>query len=207
MAESEQSKSIPSAPLMIVISGPSGAGKDAVLRRLREHDGSFYFVVTLATRPPRADEREGVDYHFISREEFIRLRDQGELFEHADVYEDYKGIPKEEIRRALASGKDIVLRLDVQGAASVREKYPEALLIFIVPEDRERLYTQLTSRHTENPDDLHIRLTKASEELERASEFDYVVTNPRERLNEAVERILEIIAAEHRRVPHRKLVR
>jgi guanylate kinase len=205
LANSNDAKSGCSTPLLIVISGPSGAGKDAVLRRLREHNGSFYFVVTLATRPPRPEEREGVDYHFISREEFIRMRDQGELFEYADVYEDFKGIPNEEVHRALASGKDILMRLDVQGAASVRKIYPEALLIFLVPEDSERLHTHLESRQTEQPDELQIRLTKAPEELERAGEFDYVVTNPEGQLNEAVDRILEIIASEHQRVPHRKL--
>jgi guanylate kinase len=191
--------------MLIVISGPSGAGKDAVLRSLREHNGSFYFVVTLATRAPRPDEREGVDYHFISREEFIRMRENGELFEHANVYDEFKGIPNEEVQKAMASGKDIVMRLDVQGAASIRKKFPEALLIFLAPDDRLRLQKHLESRQTEKPNNLEIRLTTAPGELERAGEFDYVVTNPEGRLNEAVDRILEIIEVEHQRVPHRKL--
>src|SRR3989304_1595701 len=116
-------------PLLIVISGPSGAGKDTVMQRMQERGMPFHFVVTATTRPQRANEVHGRDYWFISMEEFARMINEDELIEHAIVYGDYKGIPKQQVREALASGMDVIMRLDVQGAETVRRMAPEALMI------------------------------------------------------------------------------
>jgi len=192
-------------PLLVVLSGPSGAGKDSVLRRMKERGLPFHFVVTATTRPPRPGERDGVDYFFVSREKFAEMIEQGELLEYALVYNDYKGIPKEQVRRALAGGKDVMLRVDVQGAATVRRLCPEAVLIFLTTETEEELVRRLQKRKTESPEDLKLRIATARKELERLPEFDYVVVNREGRLDETVDVIIAIITAEHHRVPHRKV--
>lgn len=192
-------------PLLIVISGPSGVGKDSVIQRMKERNLPFHFVVTATTRPPRPNERHGVDYFFVSREEFARMIEQGELLEYALVYNDYKGIPKAQVREALASGKDVVMRVDVQGAATVRRLCPEAVLIFLTTETEEELVQRLQRRKTESDEDLKLRIAMARKELERLPEFDYVVVNHEGRLDETVDTILAIIHAEHHRIPHRKV--
>ncbi len=195
----------PPSPLLIVISGPSGVGKDTVIQRMKERRLPIHFVVTATTRPPRPGERHGVDYFFISREEFARMIDEGELLEYALVYNDYKGIPKQQVREALASGKDVVMRIDVQGAATVRKICPEALLIFLTTETEEELVRRLQRRKTESPEDLKLRIATARQELKRMDEFDYVVVNREHALEETVDTIVAIIQAEHHRMPHRKV--
>ena len=192
-------------PLLVVISGPSGVGKDSVIQRMKERNLPFHFVVTATTRPPRPGERDGVDYFFVSREQFAEMIDRGELLEYALVYNDYKGIPKEQVRRALASGKDVVMRVDVQGAATVRRLAPEAVLSFPTTESEEELVRRLQKRKTESPEDLKLRIATARKELERLPEFDYVVVNREGKLDEAVDTIIAIMTAEHHRIPHRKV--
>ncbi|MEN6408397.1 MAG: hypothetical protein ABFD44_01630 [Anaerolineaceae bacterium] len=133
-------------PLLIVISGPSGVGKDALLQELRKRDLPLHFVVTATSRPPREGEVNGVDYWFVSVEEFERMIREDELLEHAVVYNQYKGIPKEQIRKAMESGKDVVLRIDVQGAATIRKLCPEALMIFLSTTTEEELKMRLINR-------------------------------------------------------------
>src|SRR5258708_35797315 len=135
-------------PLLIVISGPSGAGKDTVMQRMQERGLPFHFVVTATTRTKRPAEVHGRDYWFISKEEFARMIDEDELIEHAIVYGDYKGIPKQQVREALTSGMDVVMRIDVQGAETVRKLPPEALMIFITTENEPELVHRLESRQT-----------------------------------------------------------
>src|SRR5512146_3403798 len=130
-------------PLLIVISGPSGVGKDTVMQRMKERGLPFHFVVTATTRPKRDNEVHGRDYWFVSKEEFARMIDADELIEYAVVYGDYKGIPKQQVREALASGKDVVMRIDVQGAETVRKMAPEALMIFIATDSEEELVQRL----------------------------------------------------------------
>ena len=192
-------------PLLIIISGPSGVGKDAVLQRMKERDLPFHFVVTANTRPRRENEVHGVDYFFVSQEEFTRMIDQGELIEYARVYDDYKGIPKQQVRQALASGKDVVMRLDVQGAATVHKLVPEAVLIFLTTQNEAEMVNRLKKRRTENPEELALRISTARQELKRSSEFDYVVVNRDFLLDEAVDTIQAIIKAEHHRIHHRKV--
>ncbi len=192
-------------PLLIVISGPSGAGKDTIMQRMKERGLPFHFVVTATTRPQRANEVHGRDYLFVSMEEFARLIDEDELIEHAIVYGDYKGIPKNQVREALASGMDVVMRLDVQGAETVRRLAPQALLIFITTESEEELVHRLETRKTETANSLAIRIATARKELKRVEAFDYVVVNRDFQLDETVDIIRAIIDAEHHRVNPRKV--
>ena len=166
----------------------------------------FYFVVTATTRPPRVDEDHGVDYFFFSKDQFAEMIEQDELLEYAIVYYDYKCIPKSQIREAFNSGKDVVMRLDVQGAATIHEIYPEALLIFLVTGTEEELENRLRKRRTENPEGMKLRIATARQEVKRVVEFDYVVENRDSKLDEAVNIIEAIINAEHHRVKHRKVI-
>ncbi len=190
-------------PLLIVISGPSGVGKDAVLQRLKERNVPMHFVVTATTRAPRPGEIEGVDYFFVTNDTFAEMIEQNELLEYAIVYNDYKGIPKEQVRRALATGKDVIMRVDVQGAATIRKLYPGALLIFITTGSEEELVKRLTARETETPEGLKLRIATARRELNRITEFDYCVLNPEFQLDSAVDTVLAIVEAEHNKVEPR----
>ena len=187
-------------PMLIVLSGPSGVGKDSVLQRMQERGLPFHFVVTATTRPKRSAEVHGVDYFFLSKDEFARMIEQNELLEYAIVYNDYKGIPKQQVRDALASGKDVIMRIDVQGAATVRKLVPGALLIFLTTENEAEMVRRLESRQTETPEGLSLRIATARQELKRIGEFDYVVVNSDFHLDEAVDTIRAIIQSEHHRV-------
>jgi len=189
--------------LLIVISGPAGVGKDAVLQCLQERDCSFHFVVTATDRPPRPGEVHGVDYFFLTTGEFARMVEQDELLEHAIVYGQYKGIPRQQVREALASGKDVVMRVDVQGAATVRRLAPEAVLIFLTASSEEELEQRLRARGGDSPAQLQKRIAAAREEMTRLPEFDYVVVNRDGELDRAVDDVLAIIQAEHCRVEPR----
>ncbi len=191
--------------MLIVISGPSGAGKDTVLQRMKERELPFHFVVTATTRPRRPAEIHGKDYFFVSKEEFARMIEEDELIEYAVVYGDYKGIPKQQVREALASGKDVIMRIDVQGAETVRKLAPEALLIFITVESEQELERRLRERKTETPAELAIRIATARKELQRVTSFDYVVLNRDFFLDDTVDTIRAIITAEHHRVAQRKV--
>jgi len=192
-------------PLLIVISGPSGAGKDSVVQRMQERGLPFHFVVTITTRPQRANEVNGRDYFFVSKEEFARLIEEDELFEYAVVYNDYKGNAKKQVREALISGKDVVMRLDVQGAETIRKLAPEALLIFITTENEDELVRRLKDRKTETHEELALRIATARKELQRIQAFDYVIVNHDFRLDHTVDVIRAIIEAEHHSVKQRKV--
>jgi guanylate kinase len=192
-------------PLLIVISGPSGVGKDSVLLRMKERELPFHFVVTATTRPQREGEKEGEDYFFVNREEFESMIEKDQLIEHALVYDDYKGVPKQQVVEALNSGVDVVMRLDVQGAETVRRLAPEALLIFLDVESEAELTRRLKERRTETAEALQLRLDTAREERNRIDLFDYYVINARDRLDETVDSIVAIIEAEHLRTHPRQV--
>jgi guanylate kinase len=192
-------------PLLIVVSGPSGVGKDSVVNCLKERGLPVHFVVTATTRARRENEVNGKDYFFLSKDEFAHMIDAGELIEYAFVYNDYKGIPKQQVREALASGHDVIMRVDVQGAASVRKLAPEAILIFLTTESEQELVNRLMARKTEKPEELSLRIATARQELKRAVEFDYVIVNSDGRLTETVDTVIAIIKAEHQRVNPRKV--
>ena len=192
-------------PLLIVISGPSGVGKDSVVQRMMERGMPFHFVVTATTREKRKAEEHGKDYWFLSKDEFARMIEHNELIEYAIVYGDYKGIPKAQVREALESGKDVVMRLDVQGAETVRKLAPEALLIFITCESEDELERRLRERKTETADSLSLRIATARKELQRIEAFDYVIVNHDFHLDDTVNKVRSIIEAEHLKVQHRKV--
>jgi guanylate kinase len=187
-------------PLLVVISGPSGVGKDTVLQLLQQSWHPFYFVITATTRPRRPNERDGVDYHFVSVGEFAGMIEADELLEYAVVYGDYKGIPKHHVREALTSGQDVIMRIDVQGAATIRRLVPNAVTIFLTAESEEKLIQRLQERKTEEPDQLRMRIVTARRELMRIVDFDYVVVNREHALEETVDQVLSIIKAEKSRV-------
>jgi len=193
------------SPLLIVISGLSGAGKDSALNELRRRGRPFHFVVTATDRPQRPGEVHGRDYIFLSTQEFEQMIAQDELLEYARVYDQYKGVPKSQVRLAIASGKDVVMRVDVQGAASIRHKYPEAVLIFLATEDERSLARRLKGRRADTQASLQLRLETAGRELEHLMEFDYLVINRDGALAETVDTIEAIIEAEHHRTQPRKV--
>lgn len=192
-------------PLLIVIAGPSGVGKDSVLGELKRRQANLYFVVTATTRSPRVGEVNGVDYFFVSNDAFAEMIENDELIEYAVVYNDFKGIPKQQVRNALASGSDVIMRIDVQGAETIRRLAPEAVLIFLTVRDEQDMVQRLTARRTEQTDDLKLRIATARQELKRIGQFDYIVVNHEGQLERAVDAILAIIEAEHHRIPHRKV--
>lgn len=196
---------MPPQPLLVVISGPSGVGKDSVLMRMRELAFPFHFVVTATSRPIRPGEVDGYDYHFVSVSRFEQMMRDEELLEWALVYGQYKGIPKFEVRQAMASGRDVVLRINVDGAATVRQMAPEAVFIFLAPASPDELRRRLTVRRTESVDEIEQRLAVAAQELEQVHQFDYVVINREDRLDEAVGQIRAIITAEKQRVYPRRV--
>lgn len=192
-------------PLLVVISGPSGVGKDKTLTRMKELGYPFYFVVTATTRPKRSSETHGVDYFFISMTEFAEMIEQGELLEYAVVYGDYKGIPKAQVRQALASGQDVIMRIDVQGAQTIRRLVPEAVLIYLSAESEEALVRRLSERKTEPEAQLKMRIATARQELKRLDLFDYLVINAEDELDETCRKIAAIITAEKCRVKQRQI--
>lgn len=192
-------------PLLIVISGPSGVGKDSVVQRMQSRGLPLHFVVTATTRPRRPGEVDGIDYHFVSKDEFAELIEQDSLIEYAIVYNDYKGIPKAQVGEALASGRDVIMRVDVQGAETVRGLFPAALLVFLAPTSEEELVERLRARKTETKEGLKLRIATARQELKRVSMFDYFVVNADLRLEDTVDTILAIIEAEHHRTDPRRV--
>ena len=205
MSEGEEFNLYRPEPLLIVISGPSGVGKDTVIQCMMERGLPFHFVVTATTRPPRPEERHGVDYFFLTKDEFAEMIDQDELLEYAIVYNDYKGIPKQQVRQALASGKDVVMRVDVQGAATIRKLCPEAVLVFLITQNEQEMVRRLMIRKSETPEGLKLRIATARQELKRIDIFDYVVVNQDRCLPQTVDTIAAIVHAEHHRVNHRKV--
>lgn len=187
-------------PLLVILSGPSGVGKDAVMARMHDKGVPFYQVVTAATRERRPSEEDGVDYHFVSIEQFAAMIENKELLEHAVVYGDYKGIPKSEVRKGLASGLDVILRVDVQGAATIRSLVPQAVAIFLTASSEEEMVERLRGRKTEDTGRLAMRIATAREELRRLNEFDYLVVNREDLLDDAVQQVLAIMTAERCRV-------
>lgn len=185
----------PPAPVVVVISGPSGVGKDTVVHELKARRPDLYFVVTATSRTKRPGEVEGRDYFFVTKEKFESWINEGQMLEHAVVYGEYKGIPKQQVQDALNQGTDVVLRLDVQGAATIKKLIPDVLTIFIVAENEESLVRRLVARKTESLDRMVVRVQTARAELARAKEFDYVVENKAGQLEDCVCQVAAIIDA------------
>jgi guanylate kinase len=192
-------------PLLIVISGLSGVGKDSVLQTLKARGTPFHFVITTTTRSPRANEVHGRDYFFVSKEEFARMLENDEFFEHALVYQEDYGNTRKQVREALASGQDVIMRLDVQGAATVRKLAPQAVLIFLTTRNERELVERLKKRNSDAAVALNLRIATAHEELKHTGEFDYIVVNADCCLEETADDVIAIINAEHHRVNPRQV--
>ena len=203
--EFEQYVTRPEPALLVVLTGPSGVGKDVTLQRMRELEVPFHYVVTVTTRDIRPGEVDGVHYFFKTRDEYIRLLQAGELLENAEVYGNFYGIPRSQVIEPLQGGLDVIMKPDVQGAAKIRELEPDAVFIFLAPESMDELVKRLFHRKTEDPQELATRLKVARQEMQAVSNFDYVVVNRHKRLDETVDMIKGIIEAEKARVHPRRI--
>ena len=194
-----------SPPLLVVLSGPSGVGKDAALNELRKLDRPWHFVVTATTRSQRAGERDGVDYIFLSDDQFAHMKDSGEFLECAQVYGRWYGVPRSQATVGFDAGKDVILKVDVQGAETIRRLVPEAVFIFMVPRSLDELRDRLSLRMTESSPEMELRLNTAKEEMAMVEMFDYRVVNEDSGLDRAIADIDAIIAAEKCRVTPRAI--
>ena len=194
--------------LLVVVSGPSGVGKDTIIDafRARPADPAYHYVVTCTTRSARRGEVDGVSYQFLARERFAALRDDGAFLEWAEVHGNWYATPRAEVRRALAGGRDVILKIDVQGAAAVKSLVPDALLVFVVPPSLEALFRRLRARATETAEQLELRQRNAAIELAWAGDYDHVVVNEDGQVERTAERIEAIIRAERARHPDRRVV-
>lgn len=190
------------APRVFIISGPSGVGKDAVIEQLRDVFPKAQYVVTATTRPMRVGERDGVHYKFMTKEDFVAGIDAGGFIENALVYENHYGVPKQPIVDGLAENRDVIIKVDVKGADTLRRRISNTISIFLAPESMEALLTRLRDRKTDDPDVLMKRFKTASTELEKVKEFDYVVFNEDDQLDEAVSAIVNIVNIERLKVNH-----
>jgi guanylate kinase len=188
--------------ILVIISGPSGVGKDTIIDVLRRRDaetgrvGDRHYVVTMTTRAPRDGEVDGVDYFFVTRQEFLRIRAERGFLEANEVHGNWYGSPRDQVRKALRDGKDVILKIDVQGAQVVKEQVSEALLIFIIPPSLETLISRLRARATETADELDVRQRDAAIELARQGDYDHVVVNETGQAEQTADRIEAIIAEE-----------
>jgi guanylate kinase len=197
----------PPGVLLVVVSGPSGVGKDTIIEalRARPREKDHHFVVTCTTRARRPGEVDGISYHFLSAERFEALRRAGAFLEWAEVHGNLYATPRAEVRRALAAGHDVILKIDVQGAAAVKATVPDAVLVFVVPPSLEALFGRLRARATETAEELELRQRNAAVELARAGDYDYVVVNETGQVERTAARIDDIIRAERTRHPDRRV--
>jgi guanylate kinase len=183
--------------LLIVISGPSGAGKGTICKALlKEND--FWISVSATTRQPRAGEVDGANYYFLTKEEFKKRIDYDDFLEYAEVYGNYYGTPKSNALKAIENGRDVILEIDIQGALKVKESYPEGVFIFILPPSMEELKNRIINRGSETPESLMTRFKSAYKEVNYVSKYNYAVVN--DTVEEAVKKIHSIIVAERCRV-------
>ncbi len=199
-------QSPPGQGLLFVLSAPSGTGKDTVINTLKQQGMDFYVVPSVTTRAPRPGESEGHPYHFISKEAFEEMIARDELLECANVHGNWYGQPRRPIRDMLRAGRDVLLKIDVQGAATIRRKVPEAIFIFLVPSSLEELAMRLNHRHTETEAERQRRLEDARSELAQQHWYDYVIVNRQGHLQDAVDQLRAIMLAEHARTQPRKIV-
>lgn len=193
--------------LLVIISGPSGVGKDTVITALRSREPrpDYHYVVTCTTRAPRPGEVAGESYHFLTPAAFHELREAGELLEANEVHGNWYGTPRREVARALAEGHDVILKIDVQGARVVKDRVPDALLVFLVPPSMEDLFQRLRSRATETADELELRQRNAAIELARQGDYDRVVVNETGQVEGVAAEIEAIITQEKRRNADRRV--
>ncbi|MDP2730910.1 MAG: guanylate kinase [Dehalococcoidales bacterium] len=205
-SDSQPLFSLPARPLFVILSGPSGVGKDAVLNRIKETGYPLKYITTLTTRPPRAKEKNNVDYHFVSTEKFKEMKEKNQLLEWAEVYGNWYGVPKEAAIQALREGQDVMVKVDIQGAESIKKIIPQAITIFLMPPSLEELLARLKRRRTELSFDLDLRLKTAEKEMKQLSRFDYAIVNRSGEIDLAVAEIKAIITAEKCRVTREEIM-
>lgn len=186
--------SISRTPFLIVVSGPSGVGKSTIVDRVLERSPRLVSSISVTTRPPRGEERDGTDYFFVTREEFERRREESAFLEWAEVHGNLYGTPAAHVARALEEGKNVILEIDVQGGMMVRDRFPEAVLIFLMPPGLETLRERLSGRATDDEDIIRRRLENASRELTYYRKYDYIVVN--DDIGRCVDDCVAIIRAE-----------
>ncbi len=191
------------APVLVILSGPSGVGKDTVIQQLRRRLPDMHYAVTATTRPARPGEIEGESYYFIGQNDYDLMLDRGDLLAPAEVHGYWYGAPTEKIRDALDSGEDVLLKIDVQGAMQVRRRFPQAVFIFLAPSSMHDLMARLRSRHTESPEECKRRVADAQFEMAQLPQYDYQVVNHDDDVAGAVESVACIITAERLRL-HRQ---
>ncbi len=192
-------------PLLIVLSGLSGTGKDTLLTKMKQSDAPFTHITTITTRLPRANEKNNVDYHFTSEKKFQEMIERKELLEWANVYGNLYGTPKKSVTEALNRGEDTIVKVDVQGATTIKKLLPQAIFIFVATPSIKELISRLKRRHTESAADLALRTKTAEEEVKKLELFDYVVFNRRDEIDRAVSEIKAIITAEKCRITPRDI--
>ncbi len=195
----------PAKPLLIVISGLSGVGKDTVLAGLRKAGLPAVISISATTRARRPSEKEGVDYYFVSKDKFQEMIKDNQLLEHAEVYGNYYGIPKKPVREWLGEGKDVIVKIDVQGAATIKKNVPGAILIFLCTLTLEELEKRLKKRRTESPEELELRLKTAEKELDQMEIFDYVLVNRENEVERTIADVQAIIRAEKSKVSQKEI--
>jgi guanylate kinase len=186
-------------PFLLVLSAPSGGGKTTIAKLLLQGRDDLGYSVSATTRPKRPDERDGVDYHFLSRDEFVQRREKGEFLEWATYGGELYGTLKSEIERIFAQGRHAVLDVEIEGARQIRRNFPNSLLLFVLPPSAEALMQRLAGRRTEDPALVRDRIVRAAEELKAVDEYDYAILN--EDLIVAVAQVAAILEAESWRVP------
>ena len=204
MEIAEQIQHANNQPLVVILTGPSGVGKDAALNELKKMDRPWHYVVTATTRPIRHNEIDGVDYIFMGESEFKLSLDQNEFLESANVYERWYGVPKSQVSEPLKNGLDVILKVDIQGAATIKSLIPQAISIFMIPGTLNDLENRLRTRMTESEEQLRLRLEVAKTELTKLNNFEYYIINEEDNLESTVRQIDTIITAEKQRLnrPH-----
>ena len=187
--------------ILVVLSGFSGAGKGTIMKALLERHDDYALSISATTRKPRAGEVEGREYFFVSKEQFLSMVEEDALIEHAQYVDNYYGTPKRYVEEQRAAGKDVILEIEIQGALKIKEKFPDALLIFVMPPDAAELERRLTGRGTESPEAVRARLKRAAEEAVGVEAYDYILVN--DQLDTCVEELHQMIQVQHNRTSAR----
>ncbi len=203
--KSQYSYNLKPRQLLVVLSGPSGVGKDAILNRMRELNCPLEFITTVTTRSRRVTERNNIDYHFVSKDKFQEMIDDNGFLEYANVYGNWYGVPKQPIKLALDRHQDVIVKVDIQGAKTIKKLVPQGIYIFLITPTLEELKNRLSKRHTESAFDLSLRIKTAESEMEQLHLFDYLVVNQRDQIDQAVSDINAIIQAEKCRLVPREI--
>lgn len=188
--------------ILVVVSGFSGSGKGTLMKALVEKYHQYALSISATTRQPRPREENGREYFFVTREAFLKMAEENALIEYAQYVENYYGTPREYVEKQLASGRDVILEIEIQGALRIKEQYPDALLLFVTPPSAEELKRRLTNRGTESAEVIEARLKRAAEEAEGVEAYDYIVVN--DDLEACTERLHQLIEAQHSRTSLQK---